>query len=576
MPDPAPLPARASLRRLRNEAKQLLKRLQADHSDSVQWFRRVLPEDDPHTAKLADTQRMLARVYGFPSWTKLKQHLEAKPVEERVIDAATSGDAEELASLLDADPALIDTVGGWERMRPLFFAMQANQPDTEALLRERGATLNIFEAARLGNVAELTRLLDADPALANARREHYDATPLHCVRDAGVEAARLLLERGAHANAIDSDEQRLIPLHGRAEHGQTDMVQLLLDHAPDLHADSCMGSPLHAAVGGFQSRPAEEWQDVAQLLLDHGASVNTDMSQTGKPGWTVLHHAAWRGHDAAVVWLIARGADLAAVNMHGHTPAQTAEAHGHHAAAKLLDDAATKRARRKAKPVTLQGHLGLDVYRLARAGKTSDALTMLRASLAEDGDTTRLTRMAGPGGSAMTLWAETSDRRLLEAVRPHGIAWDAHTAACWGELPALIEASARDPQALTRTVRHGNALHWALRLGQLHIANWIARQGIDLPATEGGGYVRAATFGGHEPAIRWAAAHGAAVDHQPQGHGQTALIHEAKHCRIKRIPLLLELGADPRLKDAKGNSALSIARASGRSAKLIALLEAAV
>ncbi len=330
---PAPLPPRVTLRRFKHQAKDLLTRLKTGHSDTLQWFKRVLPDDDPQAAKLADAQRMIARVYGFPSWAKLKQHLASKPAEERVIDAAASGDTELLAELLDADPGLLHATGGWERMRPLYFAMRHGDHETIGLLRSRGATLDIFEAARLGHVQELARLLDADPAAARARRDHYDATPLHCVRDAGLAAARLLIDRGAEVNAIDSDAQRLTPLHGRAEHGDAPMAALLLEYGADVHAMSCMGAPLHCAVGGFQHRPPERWRDVADLLLGHGADVNADMAAFDKPGWTPLHHAAWRDHPDAAKWLLDHGADPSIVNQHGHTPLETALHFKHEAVA---------------------------------------------------------------------------------------------------------------------------------------------------------------------------------------------------------------------------------------------------
>jgi ankyrin repeat protein len=75
----------------------------------------------------------------------------------------------------------------------------------------------------------LRALLGRSPELANARREHCDATPLHAARG-NVAAARLLLEFGADVNDIDGAKQRLMPLHGRAEHGDVEMVKLLLEH----------------------------------------------------------------------------------------------------------------------------------------------------------------------------------------------------------------------------------------------------------------------------------------------------------------------------------------------------------
>src|SRR5512132_3581863 len=56
---PRPLPDRPNLRHLKDQAKDLVK---------------------AGTAKsIADAQFKIARLYGFPSWPKLKAHVEAQP-----------------------------------------------------------------------------------------------------------------------------------------------------------------------------------------------------------------------------------------------------------------------------------------------------------------------------------------------------------------------------------------------------------------------------------------------------------------------------------------------------------------
>ena len=120
-----------------------------------------------------------------------------------------------------------------------------------------------------------------------------------------------------------------MPLHGRAEHGDVEMVELLLHHGADVHAASCMGTPLHCAVGGFQHTPPEGWREVAERLVALGADVNAGSPLTGDPNWTPLHHAAWRNHGAAVAWLLGQGADRTRVNKYGSTPLGTARYFGH-------------------------------------------------------------------------------------------------------------------------------------------------------------------------------------------------------------------------------------------------------
>jgi uncharacterized protein len=332
---PHPLPPFSTLARFRRNAKQLLKTYRENPSICEERIARQCPDDLGPEFRLADSQRVIARECGFDSWAKLKQYLAAYPPEQLIFDAVTKNDADALGSLLTDDATLIEARSGWQLYRPLFYAMQDRRGTAIDVLRQYGATLDVFEAAALGNEAELRVLLNRSPGLANARREHCDATPLHAARG-NLDAARLLIEFGAEVNAIDSEKQRLMPLHGRAEHGDVEIVELLLRHGADVHAVSCMGTPLHCAVGGFQHAPPERWRDVAERLLEAGANVNAGSTENGDPNWTPLHHAAWRNHVAAVAWLLEHGADQTRVNKYGSTPLATARYFDHKQIIKLL------------------------------------------------------------------------------------------------------------------------------------------------------------------------------------------------------------------------------------------------
>ena len=78
MSDPAPplrLPARPSLDQLRKQAKELLRRLRDGDSAAAERVRAYKAHFSDAT--LADAQYVLAREYGFESWAKLAQHVQA-------------------------------------------------------------------------------------------------------------------------------------------------------------------------------------------------------------------------------------------------------------------------------------------------------------------------------------------------------------------------------------------------------------------------------------------------------------------------------------------------------------------
>jgi ankyrin repeat protein len=127
------------------------------------------------------------------------------------------------------------------------------------------AELDIFEAASLGDVARLGGLLGEDPALAQTRSDD-DFTALHYAAFFdGPDAARLLLEHGADANAFADNELGVHPLNSAAAAGRRDVAAILLEHGADPNAQTGRGfTPLDAARENGDD-------DLAELLRSHGA-----------------------------------------------------------------------------------------------------------------------------------------------------------------------------------------------------------------------------------------------------------------------------------------------------------------
>ncbi len=152
-------------------------------------------------------------------------------------------------------------------MKELFEAIRAADSSRVAALVEADPSLAIFAAAIVGRTEELERLLAADPSLLSTLSTD-GWTPLHLAAFFGhLEAAKVLLSRGAAVEARSTNAMQ--------------------------------NTPLHAAAAG---RHAE----IAKLLLGHGARA--DARQHG--GWTPMHAAAQNGDVEMAKTLVAAGADV--------------------------------------------------------------------------------------------------------------------------------------------------------------------------------------------------------------------------------------------------------------------------
>src|ERR1700689_4387120 len=192
---------------------------------------------------LADAQHTLANEYGFPTWTKLKLHVESVGLSpaEALKAAVCDSDAPRVRELLNRYPelraAIDDPLPNYAfGQQALFAAAQRSDratidlllgagadirkgtewwaggfgvlddcdPSLVDFLTARGAVIDAHSAARLGMMPKLTELVAADPSVVHAKGGDGQ-TPLHFAST--VEIAGFLLEHGADINARDVDHE---------------------------------------------------------------------------------------------------------------------------------------------------------------------------------------------------------------------------------------------------------------------------------------------------------------------------------------------------------------------------------
>jgi uncharacterized protein len=192
---------------------------------------------------------------------------------EPFFEAVKSGETGMVAALLDEDSGLLGAHSP-DGLSAVLMAVYYNQPQVAELLVERGAPLDLFEAAATGRLERVEALVEEQMEGVNAyapdgfqplglaaffghrdvafyllgrgaqvdspSRNPQQVRPLHSAVAGGhLEIARALVERGADVNAVQ--QGGFTPLHGAAQNGQPDMVQLLLDHGADPSARAADG-----------------------------------------------------------------------------------------------------------------------------------------------------------------------------------------------------------------------------------------------------------------------------------------------------------------------------------------------
>ena len=145
-----------------------------------------------------------------------------------------------------------------------------------------------------------------------------------------VEAMRLLVEYGADPNIwtlkLPSSRRFFganVPAQQEEERTDPSGLPPVPDGGPAIH-------PLHAASGvGFgTSRVAQQhrsvpdgWLPAVRYLVDE---LGMDPNLRDKDGYTAIHHAAARGDNATILFLVSRGADVNVISRRGQTTADLA------------------------------------------------------------------------------------------------------------------------------------------------------------------------------------------------------------------------------------------------------------
>jgi ankyrin repeat protein len=341
MPDDSPemprsLPERPNLRHLKDQAKTLLRAGQAPSLSAAQF--------------------QIARLYGFPSWPRLKAHVDSLEASFREVaelkQAIDGNDLEQVKALMTRNPALHRAPLGYGKNGPLTWAAECRvpwEPPTAARLEmaqwmidngsdvHQGGDGPLMRAALVGYRIPMMELLVRNGADVNAEWSGYFPiifAPCETVEPAAI---KWLLEHGANPNCAragrkypDSALDYVIGTYSRSTQlgecidilveagcrsrrsmpavlellrGRIDLLakrlyedpSLISKRFPDLDFGST-GARRLLLRGATLLHVAAEYGNLeaAQLLVERGADVNAkaDIDAAGVGGQTPIFHAA--------------------------------------------------------------------------------------------------------------------------------------------------------------------------------------------------------------------------------------------------------------------------------------------
>lgn len=211
---------------------------------------------------------------------------------ESVFELLAKGETDELRRLLESDPAVADArdaTGVSLLMRSLYHGRR----DLAEAIAAGKKELDIFEASSLGRLDRLRECARTTSEISALSKDGF--TALHFTCFFGQPAAtRVLIQSGAPVDAVAANPMKVMPLHSAAS-----------------------------------ARNLES----ARALLENGAPVNA--RQHG--GWAPIHAAAQNGDRAMVELLLQHDADPHLASDEGKTPAAVASEKGHSEIAALLE-----------------------------------------------------------------------------------------------------------------------------------------------------------------------------------------------------------------------------------------------
>jgi ankyrin repeat protein len=456
----------SSLETLKKEAKRWLKALRAGDAQARRRLIAATPAA-PAAPSLRDVQLALAREYGLPGWTALRQALDDLALARRSHD-------ERVEMVLRA--------AMWQGDRASAARILARWPEI--------ATANIYAAAAIADRTEIEHCLATDPAAATRKGGPLDWEPLLYLAYArfsdqpqGLDSAQLLLDHGADPNArwigpwgeppftvltgVIGEGEGVRPPHPQARA----LATLLIDRGADpfdpqaLYNTSIVGDDIawleFLWIQSERRRRIEAWRNPEIATI--GGMNALDY---------LLGNAVASNHLQRVEWLLAHGANANSLHAYSKRP-QREEAliHGYEEVVALLD-----RHGAMATPLTGKAAFRAACMKLDR--EVAHALVKQHPEVLSDAEPMLTAARLGRVDVVTLLLELGVDVDVADETEQRGL----HNAVAGGSLDVvkLLVVHGADIDRPT-TQMGGGSLGFAAYFGRREIAAFLAPLSRDVP-----------------------------------------------------------------------------------------------
>src|SRR5215468_4931568 len=479
-----------------------------------------------------------------------------------LLDAAESGDRASALRLLGqgANPNVLSADGA----TAIMYASANDDLDLVRALIKAGAKVNLknrfgtsamTEAAIIGSVPVIDALLKAG-ADANTKNPEGETALMEVARSGKVEAAKLLVAAGADVNAKESWGGQSAVMWAAAQ-SQPEMIKLLASRGADVNARGVIHQwerkviteprPKDMNKGGFTPliyAAREGCVECARQLITAGADPDLEDPDRVTP----LNMSLLNLHFEFAAYMIEAGADLDKWDLFGRSPLYMAA------------DVSTLPVKGNGAMAVIPSEdklTALDVARMLLKAGANPNLQLKRRPPYRDvpqdrgGDT-----ILAQGATPLLRAARAGDAKFVELLLKHGALVDLPSKE--GVTPLMAAAGVEFGTRVTRGRNRSNegvlaTMALLIDAGADINAHMVVEPRNEMPngTSAAASYtIQARTRPGQVPSA------GAVAD-------QTALMGAAERGYTPFVKFLAEHGADLQLKDARGRTALDLAKGVG-------------